>query len=99
MNHKHILLLFVLTLVFVGLHQTATAGVLDADTMRAALHTATPQEGGFIDRVLAMVESGKLPVDMVQSTFLWAKNKPRRKFFYFQQAMILRAKEIGVDLK
>jgi hypothetical protein len=99
MNYKSLLFVLAVALCLVGLQQTARADVLDADTMRAALHTATPQEGGFIDRVVAMVESGKLPLDLVQSTFLWAKKKPHRKFFYFQQAMILRASEIGVNLQ
>jgi hypothetical protein len=100
MNHKSLILLFVLIVSIVAAqHQSARAGVLDPDAMRAALHTATPQENGFIDRVVAMVDKGQLPLDLVQSTFLWAKKKPHRKFFYFQQAMILRAADIGITIK
>jgi hypothetical protein len=71
---------------------------LTADVMKIALHTATPQEEGFIESVLEKVDKGTLPLDMVQSTFLWAKKKPRKKFFYFREGLILRAAEHGIDL-
>jgi hypothetical protein len=74
------------------------AGPLDADTMKAALQTATPQENGFIDHVLAMVDAGKLPLDMVESTFLWAKKKPRKKFYYFREGLIRRAADAGITI-
>ena len=62
----------------------------DADTMRAALHTATPEEDGFIDKVLANVDKGVLPADMVESTFIWARRKTRHKFQYFKAGLIFR---------
>ena len=77
----------------------AAADLLDADTMKAALHTATPLEDGFIEKVIAKVNAGKLPVDLVQSTFLWARKKPpERRFFYFKQALTLRVKQQGINL-
>lgn len=78
--------------------RTAEASSLDAETMKVALHTATPEEGGFIDYVLDLVDRGTLPVDLVESTFLWAKKKPRNKFQYFKRGLILRAKKRGIDL-
>jgi hypothetical protein len=75
------------------------ANFLDADTMKAALHTATPVEDGFIEKVVAKVNAGKLPVDLVQSTFLWARKKPlEKRFFYFKQALIARAQQRGIKL-
>jgi hypothetical protein len=74
---------------------SASSG-LDADTMKVVLHTATPEEDGFISRVLALVDSGTLPVDMVKSTFLWAKKKTRHKFQYFKYGLIQRAKQAGI---
>jgi hypothetical protein len=71
---------------------------LDAAEMKAVLHTATPQEGGFIDRVLARVEKGTLPLDLVQSTFLWARKKPKNKFFYFKEGLIRRAADRGIKV-
>jgi hypothetical protein len=71
---------------------------LDADTIKVALHTATPEENGFIDYVLKRVDKGTLPLDLVESTFLWARKKPRRKFQYFKQGLILRAADQGIKL-
>jgi hypothetical protein len=72
--------------------------VLDAKVMKIVLHTSTAQEDGFIEYVLARVERGSLPRDLVQSTFLWAKRKPTRRFFYFKEGLILRAKQRGIRL-
>jgi hypothetical protein len=79
--------------------RTANAeGKLTAEVMKIALHTATPQEEGFIEYVLARVDKGALPLDLVQSTFLWAKKKSHKKFFYFKQGLILRTAERGIKL-
>lgn len=74
------------------------ASPLDASTMKIALHTATPEEDGFIEYVLARVDAGTLPLDLVESTFLWAKKKARNKFQYFKHGLILRAEERGIHL-
>ena len=87
------------TLVDAASSRGDTAGVgLDANTMKAALHTATAEEQGFIDRVLAKVAKGTLPANIVQSTFLWARKKTRYQFQYFKYALTLRASELGVQL-
>jgi hypothetical protein len=92
-----------LAAVFVlgGIWMTVSADTtrLDAATMRAALRTATPEENGFIDFVIAQVNKGKLPADLVDSTFQWARKKPyKHRFQYFRQALIVRAAAIGVNL-
>jgi hypothetical protein len=71
---------------------------LTAEVMKIALHTATPQEEGFLEYVLSRVDKGTLPLELVQSTFLWAKKKSHKKFFYFKQGLILRAAERGIKL-
>jgi hypothetical protein len=77
----------------------ASAATLDADTMKVALHTATPEEDGFISRVLAMVDNDTLPESLVNSTFLWARKKPYNKFQYFKRGLILRAAEQGITVE
>ena len=74
------------------------AGRLDADTMKAALRTATPEENGFIDYVLALVEAERLPPSLVHSTFQWARKKPRYRFQYFRRGLIIRARRQGIRL-
>jgi hypothetical protein len=88
----------VLALMATLLAPAAEAGVLDPNVMKIVLHTATPQEEGFIDKVIARVDNGTLPLDLVQSTFLWARKKQRKKFFYFKQGLILRAAAQGIAL-
>jgi hypothetical protein len=66
--------------------------------MKVALRTATPEDDGFIDRVLKLVERGTLPLDMVESTFLWARKKPQRKFQYFKYGLLARAQQQGIAL-
>ncbi|MEN6405798.1 MAG: hypothetical protein ABFC77_04925 [Thermoguttaceae bacterium] len=85
-------------LAAVGL-RGATAAALDADTMRVALHTATTEEDGFIDKVLLAVRQGELPGSLVQSTFLWARRKPHHQFQYFKRGLILRASQQGILLQ
>jgi hypothetical protein len=74
------------------------ASRFDAATMRAALRTTPVEERGFIDRVLYKVRKGILPADLVDTTFVWAKRKPRHRFQYFKYGLIYRANELGVRL-
>ena len=72
---------------------------LDAATMKAALRTATAEEGCFIESVLSKVKKGILPADLVDSTFQWARKKTyKHRFQYFKQALIVRAAAIGVTI-
>ncbi len=100
MRRAHfVVLALVGILLSVGVRTADTAApVLDAETMKAALDTATPEEDGFIERVVALVEEGTLPPKLVHSTFLWARKKPRHKFQYFKRGLILRARRIGINL-
>ncbi len=89
-------LVLIFTLLATVGSRTAKASSLDADTMKVALHTATPEEDGFIAYVLDLVDQGKLPVDLVKSTFLWAKKKPRCKFQYFKRGLIQRIRNESI---
>ncbi|HID78107.1 MAG TPA: hypothetical protein EYP56_19200 [Planctomycetaceae bacterium] len=71
---------------------------LDAETLRAGLRTTTIEENGFIDRVLALVDKGRLPAGVVYRVFLWARQKPKNKFQYFRRAMIILAARRGIRL-
>ncbi|MGA2068268.1 MAG: hypothetical protein ABSG86_25065 [Thermoguttaceae bacterium] len=86
--------------LLVGLAGTARAGTdLTSDQVKVILHTATPEEDGFIDRTLAMVEKGTLPVDLFESCLLWARRKPRHQFQFFKQALVLRAADQGITVQ
>ncbi len=96
MNRACLFGVVVLAVLAAAAQNARGADFLDAETMKAALHTATPQEEGFIEYVVERVERGTLPLDLVQSTFLWAKRKPQKRFYYFKQGLILRAAQRGI---
>ena len=98
MNRICLSMALALAILSVASARATDLGVLDAEVMKIALHTSTEQEGGFIEYVVTRVQNGTLPLDLVQSTFLWAKNKPVNKFFYFRQGLILRAANLGIRL-
>ena len=85
---------------FYGAEKALADPPLDPGVIKAGLRTAVPQDNGFVDRVVRMANKGKLPPSLVETTFLWAQRKPVRvRFQYFQQALILRAKDIGVTIR
>ena len=86
------------TMLAAGAGQKKVDSPLDAKTMQVVLHTATPEENGFIEYVLSRVDKGTLPLDLVESTFLWARKKPNHKFQYFKRGLILRAEQQGIHL-
>jgi hypothetical protein len=90
-----------LSLVLViGLAGTAQAQTdLTSDQVKVMLHTATPEENGFIDRTLAMVQAGTLPLDLFETCLIWARRKPRHQFQFFKQALILRAADQGITVQ
>jgi hypothetical protein len=68
------------------------------DVLEKVLRARRPEEFAFIARVVLLVDQQVLPLEMVQGTFNWARKKPRHPFQYFEQALRVRAKEIGVEL-
>ena len=67
--------------------------------MRVALRTTKDEENGFLESVVKMTHDGDLPANLVESTFLWARKKPKNKFEYFKRALVLRAADRGIQLK
>ena len=80
----------------ISLHQQLTAG----------LKATTKADKSFINRVVRDVDRGRLPRSLVDSTFLWSRQKADRKSYYrslrpmvyFRPALVLRAKKIGIAL-
>ena len=94
-----IALLAMLAFSLISTKLQADSTRLDAETMKAALRTTGIEEGGFIDYVLGLVNKGKLPADLVDSTFEWARKKPyKHRFQYFKQGLIVRAAGIGIKI-
>jgi hypothetical protein len=94
-------LLLLLAGLAVGLAEAevVTPGGFTVATLREqlmfGLQARTPAEQAFVDQVVTMVNANTLPLDLVQSTFLWARKKQRYKVEYFQNALIVRAGAAG----
>ena len=82
--------------------QPAFAGIFDEtvrDQLRVGLKAVTPADLAFINLVVQKVDQGVLPRKLVDSTFLWARNRyltrpgshRLRPIVYFQPALIARA--------
>ncbi|MBT4692054.1 MAG: hypothetical protein HOB73_01775 [Planctomycetaceae bacterium] len=70
------------------------------DQLNAGLKVRKPAEKSFIDRVVRLVDEKVLPLSMVLGVFQYARKKEDRyPFFYFREALKIRAaKELGVKL-
>ena len=74
--------------------------------LTAGLKAFTKADKVFIEKVVNAVDQGKLPRKLVDSTFLWARNRADKKSYtrrlrpmiYFQPGLTLRAKRVGVRL-
>ncbi len=77
----------------------AMAQPLDADTLRAGLRTANPDEEAYITYVATLLQQGRLPEELVEGTFQWARRKPApKRTQYFKSALNTRAAELGITL-
>lgn len=76
------------------------------DQLRVGLKAVTKDDFSFINKVVLLVDAGKLPRRLVDSTFLWARRRaalksPRmalRPMVYFKPGLTLRAKGLGLQL-
>ena len=76
------------------------------DQLRVGLKAVTKEDLAFINLVVLRVNEGKLPRELVDSTFLWARNRYKshngnhrlRPMVYFKPGLTARAKKIGVLL-
>ena len=74
--------------------------------LQLGLKATTKADFAFIDKVVALVDQGKLPRRLVDSTFLWARQRakkhrgPRRlrPMVYFVPGLTFRARALGVAL-
>ncbi|MCH2113859.1 MAG: hypothetical protein MK171_02955 [Pirellulales bacterium] len=77
-----------------------------SDQLMLGLRARTKADKVFLDKVVTLVEQGKLPRAVVDSTFLWARERAvqhsrlrrLRPLVYFKPALTMRAKRIGVLL-
>lgn len=74
--------------------------------LRIGLKAFTPGDFAFIRRVVMEVERGRLPRRLVDTTFVWARDRAVRRSYtrqfrpivYFQPGLTIQARAIGVSL-
>ena len=77
------------------------------DMLRVGLKAKTEADFEYIAEVVKLVNEGKLPRDMVDSSFLYARYRYKthpgsfklRPMVYFQPSLSARAKKIGVIIE
>lgn len=80
---------------------TPTPGVTVADLeqqLKSGLKARRTVEFDFIRAVTLKVKNGQLPIDLVQSTYLWARRHQPYPYPYFERAMRDRAAKAGYSL-
>lgn len=69
------------------------------ERLKAGLKVRAPADVAFCDRVADMVRAGELPVQLVDSTYLWAVRRNRKyPFPAFERALRMKAEKLGVSL-
>jgi len=69
------------------------------DQLENGLKARLPADFAFISKVVTLVEQDKLPLGMVKAVFQWARKKGVKNnypFPYFQRALQIRAKKLGI---
>jgi hypothetical protein len=69
------------------------------DQLKTGLKARRPEETEFIEEVARLVNAGRLPRKLVDSTFMWAlRRRTNYPFPAFERALRLQADQLGVDL-
>jgi len=63
--------------------------------LEKGLRARRPVEFAYIKQIVTLVDQGKLPRSLVDSTFGWARHKRNRQLQYFQFALQARARDLG----
>lgn len=80
-------------------------GPLLEERLLVGLRVKTDADREFIHHVVELVEQGKLPVSLVDSTYFWAREKASRSrrlfnnpMIYFRPALVARAARLGIRI-
>lgn len=75
------------------------------ERLLVGLRVKTDADRAFIHHVVELVEQGKLPLRLVDSTYFWARQKAERSrrlynnpMVYFRPALVARAARLGIRI-
>lgn len=66
--------------------------------LEVGLKPASAQQAAFLDKIVELVGEGRLPLEMVEGTFIWARRQSGWAYPYFEQALRLRARRAGIKI-
>jgi hypothetical protein len=70
-----------------------------AERIAAGLEARRPEDFAFAEQVAALVTEGRLPVRVVDSAFLWAREHAEGYAFpHFRRVVTLQARRLGIRL-
>jgi len=94
-------ILILVVVVVARKHNLAQAAAerLDTDTIKQTLKVPEIENAGFVERVVALMNEGKLSRKNVTIAFIKARQRNKNRFQYFKHAMIELAHREGVKLK
>ena len=88
----------VLSSVFCGSASAQTYTELTAEKVKAILRCPTDESKLFVDDAFELVRRGKIPEQLLLSSFNSARKRPKNQWFYFQTILDLQCQKIGLDL-
>ena len=105
-NGRWVILLFLLGLQFVASVPSGAepppANDKRSRELRAMLTVglmpASPAQEAFLDKVVLLVTRQTLSMEMVQGTFIWARQQADWPYPYFEQALRRRAKRLKIEI-
>ena len=69
------------------------------DRLKSGLRVRTPRDIAYVEAVAALVRRGRLPAQIVDSSYLWAVNRGREHPFpAFRQSLQAQADQLGLRL-
>ncbi len=82
-----------------GVAQIIDGRVTLRERLKAGLRCRRPEEEAFADHIADLVEQRQLSAEMVLGTLKWAvERRPNFPFYYFRDAIKIRAKSVGVTI-
>lgn len=82
-----------------GLSPLGSKSATFQEQLEKGLRARRPEEFAFIARVVAMVQRRQLPLDLVRSTFDWARDKRPYPYPYFERGLKQRAARLGITVR
>jgi len=66
--------------------------------LKSGLKARRPVEFDFIKSIVQKVKDKELSIDLVQSTYLWARRRQPYPYPYFERGLKERASKAGIEL-